>query len=329
VSFTSSTGADTANTIALTNFANAMVTLHYSGTVTGGQMFFEVSDDNSNWYGITMAATDSATPPADNYTLSSAAGNITWQMFVGGYSFFRVRMHIQVVGSGTAIVAITPSTLPAEPAIEITGALPAGSNVIGHVVVDSGTLTTVSTVSAVTAISNALPAGTNTIGTVKVTGNAGGAFDAATGAAVPANALYEGLIATTSYPTAASSGNIVGMMGDKAGRPAVVLNTVRDLVGTAVVSNNSTASGVSFIGAGAAGVFNDIITFIATNRSSSATVVTLTDGTASYTFALAGNGGIVINFPTPLPATSSATAWTIGNSATVACDYIAVYAKNK
>ena len=100
-------------------------------------------------------------------------------------------------------------------------------------------------------------------------------------------------------------------------------------IGTAVVSDNSTASGVSFIVAGASGVYNDIITFIATNRSSTATVVTLTDGTASYTFAIAANGGIVVNFPTPLPATSTATAWTIGNSATVACDYIAVYAKNK
>ena len=38
----------------------------------------------------------------------------------------------------------------------------------GHVIVDSGTLTTVSTVTAVTAITNALPAGTNVIGHVIV-----------------------------------------------------------------------------------------------------------------------------------------------------------------
>ena len=109
---------------------------------------------------------------------------------------------------------------------------------------------------------------------------------------------------------------------------SATLNAARASVFTAAVSNNSTASGVSFIGSAGGSLHTDIITFIATNRSATATVVSLTDGTATYTFALAANGGIVVNFPTPLPGTSAATAWTIGNSATVACDYIAVYVKN-
>lgn len=58
-------------------------------------------------------------------------------------------------------------------AVTISTALPAGTNVIGHVIADSGTIT------AVTAITNALPAGTNVIGhviadsgsTTAVTGN--------------------------------------------------------------------------------------------------------------------------------------------------------------
>jgi hypothetical protein len=199
------------------------------------------------------------------------------------------------------------------------------------------------------ALTNALPVelsdGTNALGTsgnpvrvdptgttaqpVNARGNAGAAFDAPATGTAPANVLYQGIRGATTFPTAGTDGQIVAEMGDKAGRPVMVLNTPRDLVGAAVVSNNSSASGVSFIAAGATGVFNDIITFVATNRSTSATIVTLTDGTASYTFALAANGGIVINFPTPLPATSTATAWTIGNSATVACDYMAVFAKNK
>ena len=45
---------------------------------------------------------------------------------------------------------------------KINVALPAGTNVIGHVIVDSGTIT------AVTAITNALPAGSNLIGQVEV-----------------------------------------------------------------------------------------------------------------------------------------------------------------
>jgi|SRR5579864_5240858 len=47
--------------------------------------------------------------------------------------------------------------------VAVVAAIPAGTNVIGHIIVDSGTITTVS---AVTAITNALPAGTNTIGAV-------------------------------------------------------------------------------------------------------------------------------------------------------------------
>jgi hypothetical protein len=45
-------------------------------------------------------------------------------------------------------------------AVTISAALPAGTNVIGHVITDSGTIT------AVTAITNALPAGSNVIGHV-------------------------------------------------------------------------------------------------------------------------------------------------------------------
>lgn len=136
-------------------------------------------------------------------------------------------------------------------------------------------------------------------------------------------------LAATALPTAVAGGAVVRPLADKFGRATVVLNTVRDLVGTAVLSNNSAASAASLIASVGTGIFADIITFIATNRSATATVVTLTDGTVSYTFALAANGGIVINFPTPLPATTAATAWTVGNSATVACDYVAIYAKNK
>jgi len=154
VSFTSSTPADTSNTIALVAYANVAVTLHYSGTVTGGQMFFEVSDDNSNWYGITIAPTDDTQTgaavtnfPVDNYTLSSDAGNITWQMFAGGYAYFRVRMHIQVAGSGTAIVAVIPSTAACDPAPQVTqgitpwvtaGVAASGAAVTGNPVLVAG-----------------------------------------------------------------------------------------------------------------------------------------------------------------------------------------------
>ncbi len=74
-----------------------------------------------------------------------------------------------VLGAGTSVIGhaiIDSGTITAVTAI--TNALPAGTNVIGHVIVDSGTITTVTTVTAVTAITNALPAGTNILGKVGI-----------------------------------------------------------------------------------------------------------------------------------------------------------------
>lgn len=180
------------------------------------------------------------------------------------------------------------------------------------------TVTTVTTVATLTTVTNA----------VKVTGNAGGAFDAATAASVPANAIQSGYRAATAYPTDVTDGQLVGGMADDAGRQVTILNTVRDLVGTASVQTTDQSSH-TLIASGGANVFTDIISLIITNETATATVVSLSDGTVTYKFAIAASGGAVIPLPTPLPATSTATAWTVTSSATVTLDFVAVYAKNK
>jgi hypothetical protein len=140
------------------------------------------------------------------------------------------------------------------------------------------------------------------------------------------------LAVTTALPAAVSGGAQVVPAADKFGRTLAVLNSPRELVGTASLGPSSSSSAVSFITAGGAGVFNDIITFIATNFSATATIVTVSDNGAggnTYSFALAPNGGIVVNFPTPLPQGTSAAAWDVLNSAGNVCYYTAVYARNK
>jgi len=101
-----------------------------------------------------------------------------------------------------------------------TASLAAGTNVIGHVIVDSGTITTVSTVSAVTGDVEVVQ---DTAGDLKVsiTGNAGGVMDAAgQNAASPANELLvAGQFNTT--PTTISSGNVSPMQLDSVGRHLV------------------------------------------------------------------------------------------------------------
>ena len=270
---------------------------------------------------------------------------------------------IDVTGTLTAVTAIT-NALPAGTNVighvivdsgtittvsavtAITNALPAGTNVIGHVIVDSGTITTVS---AVTAITNALPAGTNVIGhvivdsgtvttvstvtavtsitnAVKVTGNAGGAFDAVQGATPPANAVQVSAIAATALPTAATATNTVVPMADKYGRLIVLPQAPRDLVGTASVQNTGVSG--TLIGA-IASTYCDITNLVITNETATPTVVSVSDGTTTYKFALAASGGGVFPFSPPLPAASVNTNWTVSNSGSCTIDCVVTYVNNK
>ena len=138
----------------------------------------------------------------------------------------------QIVATGIDIFNVT-----------VNAALPTGANVIGHViadsgsttvvtgnvtvvqptgtnlhvVTDSGTITTVSTVTAVTAITNALPTGANTIGKVDILGNAGATIDstAAAGAA-PTNAILTSAVFNTTVP-APTAGQALAAQADSTG----------------------------------------------------------------------------------------------------------------
>jgi phage baseplate assembly protein W len=454
-----------------------------------------------------MASADVGNP-IDNYTLSSAAGNQSWQMFVGGLGYFRVRMHVPVIGSGSAIVNIVTSSVACEPAVAITGSVAvelqdgsgnaitstvAGSPPVRALnvnVVDLGTgtlgvtqstspwvvsgtvavsnfpatqavtlasttitgsvavtgtfwqatqpVSDTNTATIATAITSALSpaeprmricgagqagsadtdvitiqgiaggivvpvsltsttitgtvttslASTTITGTVTVNnptentylsslastvtsalspaeprlritgagqagqadtdvitiqGIAGGivvpvslASTSTVGNAVPSSGSYISGIATTAYPTAATPGNLVGAMLDKAGRQAVVLNSVRNLTSsTGGIINSSTAT--SMIPAGGSNVFNDICELILTNSSSTACTVTITDNGATgsppssnlYTFYLAGNGGLTKTFATPLPQEIANQAWDIKVSPAQSVAYVVVYVANK
>jgi hypothetical protein len=157
---------------------------------------------------------------------------------------------------------------------------------------------------------------------------------AATGASLPANAVLQGLIATTNYPSPTGGNSLVGMMADKAGRPVIVLNTIRTLVGTFnVTSTSATAS--TLIAGGGTGIFNDIISLTCTNESSTtATKITISDnGTGGNTYNLNVGpnvgAGATINFTSPLPQSTAGGAWEILNSAGVTVDCFGTYAINK
>lgn len=103
----------------------------------------------------------------------------------------------------------------------------------------------------------------------------------ATGSAVPANAVYNGVIATTSNPSAATAGNTVGIMGDKLGK-VVTVGAVRDLKGNQVTTITASTSETTVVTA-VASTFLDVYGCVVTNTSATATTVAFKDSTAGTT----------------------------------------------
>lgn len=115
-------------------------------------------------------------------------------------------------------------------------------------------------------------------------------------------------------------------MGVMLGKKSVVtLNGYRDKTETFTLDSSSSST-VAFIPA-LSGVYRDLLTLVITNDSTTATIVSLTDnGSAGkvYKYAIAGNGGIVIPYPTPFPQTAPGVAWNVLNSAGVSLHYVAL-----
>ena len=156
-------------TLTLPGGASA-VGLQVTGTWVG-QLEFEGTIDGTNYTSV-EASNGTA-------TVNATAGNDIFILPGGGY--LKVRTRASAWTSGSATVTFVASVGTA--ANILTGAIPAGANLIGkvgidqatananEVVVKSGTITTLTTL---TGITNALPAGTNNIGDVDVLSIAAG-----------------------------------------------------------------------------------------------------------------------------------------------------------
>lgn len=155
---------------------------------------------------------------------------------------------------------------------------------------------------------------------------------AATGAAVPSNAQYQGNLAQTALPSAASAGNLTGNLSDKFGRGVILNNALRDIVSsqrTTIASSTSETTIVTAI----ASTFNDIFLLTVKNTSATALRVDIRDTTAGtiiddiYVPAGDTRGWAPT---TPLPQTSVNTNWTATCSASVSDVRVTVwYIKNK
>lgn len=136
--WTSATTSNTAVTLISNSsvFNSIQVTLVQGTTLTGGVVTFESSTDNSTWIsvqGVTIGTTAIMGP---TYTLA-ASTNVAF-LFPVNAPYFRVRLSTVITGSGTVTIQHASQTLPAVGLLAGTETLAAGTNVIGHIIADSG-----------------------------------------------------------------------------------------------------------------------------------------------------------------------------------------------
>lgn len=255
--------------------------------------------------GVTGTGSQRVTISSDNTPFTvNAAQSGTWTNTVTQAT--AANLNATIVGTGTFAVQATLSA-------ETTKVIGVVRNADG-----SGNLLT-STANALDVnIKSGSIANTTFASTQSGTWNVGSST--ATGSAVPANAFYNGILAGSSLPTAATPGNLTGVMGDKFGRIVVLNNGIRDIEGSQTTTITSSTSETTIITA-TASVFHDLVSIFISNTSATAARVDIRDTTAgSVIFQLYIPAGDMrgVSLTTPWPQTTVNTNWTAQSSASVA-----------
>ncbi|MGH9970671.1 MAG: hypothetical protein ACREBG_23170, partial [Pyrinomonadaceae bacterium] len=157
------------------------------------------------------------------------------------------------------------------------------------------------------------------IGTVRNVGNVGGVFDAATDAAVPANALQAGGRAAVANPTAVAAGDLVGLMTDILGKQVTRAEAPRERVVQNTITLTATTE-TTLIAAGAAGVFRDLTAVTLANTSATGVRVDVRDataGTVRWSFWVPATQTVGAVLRVPVTQTTAANNWTAQLSAAV------------
>lgn len=197
----------------------------------------------------------------------------------------------------------------------IDAAIPAGTNVIGHVIVDSGTVTTVSTL---TTITNA----------VLVKG--GTASDAAL---ANAPVTFGGRATNTNLAEMSADGDVVDAQFTMQG-VLVTAHAPRELLGNQQTQLSNTTTETTIVTA-ASSVFNDLYGLVLANTGASATKVSIRDDTAGTVRAIvyvpAGETrGFMLPAASALSQTATNKNWTAQcGTATTALEVTAMYVKRK
>jgi len=212
--WTSGTSGNTAVTLVSNSFAysSVLVTLVQGTTLTGGVVTFESSIDNSTWVGVQGVNVTSTTIMGPTYTLA-ASTNVSF-LFSVNAPYFRVRLSTVITGSGTVTVQHATQSFPAVGLLAGVETLGAGSNVIGHVIGDSGSTTAVTQATG-SNLHAVLDAGSAVIGKTGIDQTTPGTTNAIelipdTASAVALSNATKATL-TTSSNVKSSAGNVYGV----------------------------------------------------------------------------------------------------------------------
>lgn len=164
------------STVAVTTLGYSVVQIAFlvlSGSITGGVITFEVSDNNSDWF--TASATRIYTATSEStYTLSGTAPQV-WQANVAGFSNFRVRLSTVITGAGTAQIRVGGSAAVYLPPVSSSSAQGTAAALSGAwpVKLTDGTNTMPTMDVAARKGFMAITDGTNTLPTMDAVGRAG------------------------------------------------------------------------------------------------------------------------------------------------------------
>lgn len=296
--------------------AYSIVTVTFNGTYAGITVNFEYSDDGgTTWYGVFGTPSNSITASAASVVLGTNA-TVAYNVTIPGVTNFRVRASAYT--SGTLNVGITPTGDPMvfNVAAGIVGTPAVNVAQINGVTTLTGNGTTGTGSPRVTIASDNTAFSVNALG-------------AAVASAVPATAFYQGVNPQTALPTAATTGQLTGMLADKFGRVATSPYGPRGVIGSTTTTITASTTATTIIAA-VASQFSDIVMLVLTNTSATATTAILSDGTNSYELYVPATDVRGFTTGVILPATSANVAWTVQCGTSITSLFItAIYIKNQ
>lgn len=161
---------------------------------------------------------------------------------------------------------------------------------------------------------------TKVIGTTRNLGNAGGIFDGATGAAVPANVLYQGCEAINAEITALTNGQSAGCVADLVGKQINMPFANKENFTSAGGSAVTAATNTSLIAAAGSGIKIYLTGFSCSNTGASTSLITFTSGSGGTilwtTINPAGSGSNQQIVPPVATAANAALFFTTATAST-------------